>query len=492
MPIPLLIALLIAFGMDLSGDDVPGSSVAFRLLETACGILLIALFSFGLGGWVAAQVSHFGYASSRVCRRYLLGSRILTLVGLGIYAGIIYLVGWSRLVLSNWGLQGLVLVDDLAVLMPYLVIQLITWSGLYLAERALHDDRVFPRLPTYLALKARQSAGLVLPVVLIFVVRQDLCARLWPQWHQTPAAEPIELAVLGFIVLAASPLFIRLAWPTRSLPEGPLRHRLERVARRVGFRFNDLLVWDTGHLMVNACVTGVLPNFRYVLLTDALIDSLSPVEVAAVFGHEVGHVAHRHLPFFGFFFLGCLGVLSLANRVFSLPSAWIERLPWIPAGQTAQVGEMAEAALILGSLGVFFWLVFGHLSRRFERQADVFGCKVVSCGGSECPPHFDLEEGTYGLEPVSSLSPALCPAGIQIFSDALANVARQNGIDVSARSWRHGSIAHRLAFLQRLQVDPGGEQLFQRGVRSLRLILSFVLLITLLVAVLTRSWELLG
>jgi STE24 endopeptidase len=74
----------------------------------------------------------------------------------------------------------------------------------------------------------------------------------------------------------------------------------------------------------------------------------------------------------------------------------------------------------------------------------------------------------------------------------LAKVACQNGIDASARSWRHGSIANRLKFLRRLQADPGGEQLFQRGVRSLRLILTFVLLITLLVAVLTRSWELIS
>ncbi len=492
MPIPLLIALLIAFGMDVPADNAPGISVSFRLIETLSGIMLIAALSYGLGGWVAAQVSHFGYASGRVLRRYLLGSRILTVSGLAIYAWIIYRVGWPRIVLSNWGFQGLVLVDDLAILLPYFAIQLLTWSGLYLGEHALHDSNSFPRLPTYLALKARQAAGLVMPVVLIFLIRQDLCSRLWPRWHQSPAAEPIELAVLGILILAVSPVFIRLAWPTRSLPPGPLRNRLERAARRVGFRFNDLLVWDTGHLMINACVTGVLPQFRYVLLTDALIDSLSPVEVAAVFGHELGHVAHRHLPFFGFFCLGVLGLLSLVTRLFALPSSWLEGVSWIPADQISQINEFAEAALILGSLGLFFWLVFGHLSRRFERQADVFGCRVVSCGVVECPPHFDLEEGTFGLEPANSLSPGLCPVGVQIFSEALAKVACQNGIDPAARSWRHGSIANRLSFLRRLQVDPGGERLFQRGIRSLRLTVSVALLITLIVALLTRSWELPG
>jgi STE24 endopeptidase len=196
--------------------------------------------------------------------------------------------------------------------------------------------------------------------------------------------------------------------------------------------------------------------------------------VAAVFGHELGHVAHRHLPFFGFFFLGSLGLLSLVSRFFTLPPAWFEGLPWIPANQIPRVGEFVEAALLLGFLGVFFWVVFGHLSRRFERQADVFGCKVVSCGVWECPPHFDLEEGNYGPEAANSLSPALCPVGIQIFSDALTKVACQNGIDATARSWRHGSIANRLTFLRRLQADPGGERFFQRSLRSFRLMLAIL------------------
>src|SRR5262249_51794430 len=148
-------------------------------------------------------------------------------------------------------------------------------------------------------------------------------------------AQPVELAVLAALILLVSPLFVRLAWPTRSLPDGPLRRRLERAAKRVGFRFNDLLVWETGHIMVNACVTGVLPWFRYVLLTDALIETLSPVEVAAVFGHEVGHVAHRHLPFFGFFFLGSLGVMALSARAVSLSEQWIVDLKWLSADQVS-------------------------------------------------------------------------------------------------------------------------------------------------------------
>ena len=147
---------------------------------------------------------------------------------------------------------------------------------------------------------------------------------------------------------------------------------------------------------------------------------------------------------------------------------------------------------MLGCLGVFFFIVFGHLSRRFERQADVFGCKVVSCGLAECPPHFDPEEEN--TEPPASHSrvAAICPVGIQIFAQALASVAIHNGIDTTARSWRHGSIASRLAFLEQLQANPASEPGFQRSVRSYRILLSAFLVATFLIAILTRSWELLN
>ncbi len=215
-------------------------------------------------------------------------------------------------------------------------------------------------------------------------------------------------------------------------------------------------------MMVNACVTGILPGFRYVLLTDALIDSLTPLEVAAVFGHEIGHIAHRHLLYFAFFFLGSLGVLSILAEVVSLagPYArnWPRLTPWTPA----VVSEMFQGVALLDALGLYFWIVFGQLSRRFERQADVFGSKVVSCDLADCPPHTDLD---HELSPPPDLVavPQLCPVGIRIFADALANVARTNGLDPNGRSWRHGSIAHRIAFLEGLERHPEREQRFSTG-----------------------------
>ena len=86
--------------------------------------------------------------------------------------------------------------------------------------------------------------GLVLPVASLFTLGQDLF-----HWHgrsgRRVLGAPDRAGRHGSDVLVLSPAFIRLAWPTRPLPPGPLRDRLERVAARFGFRCTDILVWDT-------------------------------------------------------------------------------------------------------------------------------------------------------------------------------------------------------------------------------------------------------
>ncbi len=484
MPLPLLIALILAFGFDPAKAGDPFTDVSVRVMETCGGISLVAILSFGLGLWVASRVSQTGLATSALRKRYALGVRLLTILSLVVYGWIIHWVGWSRVVRTNWGLDDYVLLDDLVVFLPYALIQLVVWWGLFFAERAFQirsGNGLAGQLGRYLILRSRQSIGLIMPVVLLYVVRRDILSRLWPRWDENLMAEPAEIAILGSLVLMASPLFVRFAWPTRPLPQGALRRRLERAAERVGFRFTDVLVWDTGHSMLNACVTGVLPGFRYVLLTDALIESMSPLEVAAVFGHEIGHVAHRHLLYFGFFFVGSLGILTLAADGIAAGEVWLSHLTWIAPFASEVLSQTIQASALLILLGMYFWLVFGHLSRRFERQADVFGSKIVSCNLPNCPPHSDPDSE---MLPATgrNVEPSICPVGIRIFAVALSNVAESNGMELSRRSWRHGSIASRISFLEQLERDPEQEPRFQRNIRRLRIVLGLILALAIAIA----------
>jgi STE24 endopeptidase len=112
-------------------------------------------------------------------------------------------------------------------------------------------------------------------------------------------------------------------------------------------------------------------------------------------------------------------------------------------------------------LGIYIFLVFGFLSRRCERQADIFGCRAVSCQRRQCNGH----DADTVLSPKGR---GLCPTGILTFIEALEKVARLNGMSRDRpgwlQSWQHSTIACRVAFLQRLLEDPSLARRFQRRV----------------------------
>src|SRR5207245_1434738 len=94
------------------------------------------------------------------------------------------------------------------------------------------------------------------------------------------------------------PWILRVVLGLRPLPPGPLRSRLEGVARRLNCRCSDILLWRTHDSLANAMVTGVSPWLRYVILTDRLAEHLTGPELEAVFGHEVSHVKNRHMLYY--------------------------------------------------------------------------------------------------------------------------------------------------------------------------------------------------
>ena len=71
-------------------------------------------------------------------------------------------------------------------------------------------------------------------------------------------------------------------------------------------------------------------------------------------------------------------------------------------------------------------------------------------------------------------------------------MALLNGMEPTARSWRHGSITRRVAFLEGLEGRPEAERRFQAGVSRLRVGLALALIAALVLAFRTGAIEHLG
>jgi STE24 endopeptidase len=202
------------------------------------------------------------------------------------------------------------------------------------------------------------------------------------------------------------------------------------------------------------------------------------------------------LYYLGFLVLSVFVLGLLVNAVLPLASVALQSglalLGSAPLGWSAVAVELLDlnkhkylaflpmVALLLS----YIFVVFGFLSRRCERQADVFGCRAVSCHRPDCPGHeFEACHGGDGR--------GLCPTGIRIFIRALEKVAQVNGISRDRpgflQSWQHSTIARRVEFLQRVLADPRVERHFQRRVTVVKWVLFGVLGATLAVLLHTNG-----
>ncbi|MHC4102270.1 MAG: M48 family metallopeptidase, partial [Planctomycetota bacterium] len=284
------------------------------------------------------------------------------------------------------------------------------------------------------------------------------------RWGWAPAmGDVVTLVAAGFVVLLA-PLMTRLVLEVEPVPQGPLRDDLTRICRQHGVRVRRLLVWKTHGSMINAAVMGLVGWLRYVLLTDALLESMSRRQVEAVMAHEIGHIRRHHMPWL---LASLLAVIVLI--VFPLYGV---QLGLLAVGQASgRVPEWMDAAatgvVAAGAAAVF--AAFGWVSRRFERQADTFAARHMSRPS----------------EPRAGEPACVTAEAAGIVSSALETIARLNAVEPRRRSWRHGSIAWRQAYLKSIIGRSPGALPIDRQVRWIKLVAVVVLAAAL-------AWAILG
>ncbi|ADB59785.1 peptidase M48 Ste24p [Haloterrigena turkmenica DSM 5511] len=178
----------------------------------------------------------------------------------------------------------------------------------------------------------------------------------------------LSVLVGGFAVLIAasyglSPYLIAV-FQDRVPLEGADRERVERLCTELGYRPRSLYLFEGGSTKTaNALVAGTVPGFRYVFLTDYLLEACDDDELRAILAHEFGHVAGRHL--------WQRGLLAVA--VFG---------GWTVAVEILGVGILEDR---FGFLGIFlplmavfglYQVVFlGGLARWQEFRADAYAAR---------------------------------------------------------------------------------------------------------------------
>ena len=479
----------------------------------ACAIFLgfYAVLVLVLAVWSrhVAHSAHFNHVQRRL-RRFntvIYGARILipAWLGVGVFA-----LGWKGVIES--ALQKTPL-NGLPIEMPGLILgclpSFLAWMGLWWAQfpadRALREQNILiqlnenlpfqspPSFQTYFIVNLRlQLLFTIAPAILLLTLHDLLSLILPPIFAHIPllahrqeiGESLITLPALG-IFLIFSPELLRHVLHTEPLPDCPLRRRLFDIARRHGVRFHNVLLWKTQNQMGNAAVMGFIPRFRYVLLSDLLLETMHDEQIEAIFAHELGHVTHRHLYWL---------MAAMATMMFALagPGQMLADAIGSLQGQHPWLADSVQLAIMLGAAIGLFALVFGYVSRKFERQADVFAARTIQGGaGVEPTPAANAEALLTGYLETTAPRQATAiqdpPAaedatdhvgrhGAAVFCSALERVAAVNNIPIAARSWCHGSIAKRMRFLEFLSRDSKRTAKFDRFMQWLYLVLAASLL----------------
>lgn len=345
-------------------------------------------------------------------RMLLFGQIIIVLTLVVLQAVLTYGFHLPHLAVHTFNLGGSIAVAELVIISPLILCIIAAWIPYYRVSIMIRPRST--TLASYLVFQFRQQLLIfIVPMTILFVL-MDITGEIALLRHLGELIPVISwgaIAVAGFIFYALAPLFLRIIWSARPLSRGPLRDVLENIGRKAGFKYSDILVWDTkGQRLANACIAGIFPTLRYVILTDYLVENLSPTEVGSVFAHEIGHVKNRHMLLYLLLTFGFL----LCLYFFSSTSAMITCQWW---------GEQIAFLVEMSVVTIVFWVVvFGYLSRRFERQADVFGANLIG--------------------------------DFKVFSATLDKIAILNGSSRRFGGLRHFSVETRIAFLQQLKENP--------------------------------------
>lgn len=352
-----LVSILLAVGMaviswDVFADAPPPSGAR---LAFAAGWLA----PWFVGGWIRRRALRLRAGLPATIVPYERHVRRtpsrLRAAALGGYGAVLFGAGWPAWLRSN--LDGWILVDEMLLIAPFVIAMGLAWlrEGRILVDLELRD--VPPR-----SFAIRQARLLAVPLVplALMVVGYDVMEALGLAGYLESFEYVGWLFLVGFVgvLFSLAPFLFRVALETRPLPPGPVRADLEALARSMDFRCREILVWSTPHRIVNAAIIGFAPRLRYVLLTDGLLARLTRPELLAVFAHEAAHGRRGH-PI----------VLAAFAIVFLLLFYAVS--PWIPA--EAITGGAVGILLLIA-----YWFVgFGFLSRRLEREADLFGAAAL-------------------------------------------------------------------------------------------------------------------
>jgi len=388
------------------------------------------------------------FAQSKVSSAYHSVITKLSILSIVIFALYVYLLNLKYWLLKIPGFTTFSILPSAVAILIFFSFLATIWYYGYPAYCA-----IFPCSVTrwvYVVSNIKLNFPIIFPWAILTVCYDLIGLLAWPSLKkifENEIGQFIFFTVFLILLVIFLPPFVKYWWGCSSLPQTEKKESMLNFLHKSGFKYRDILRWPLleGRMMT-AGVMGLVPKFRYILVTDSLLDILSEEELNAVMAHEIGHIKYKHILFYIFFLLG---YMALSIGLFDIFFYGMATHPWLfdllrsqKEIQTGIFYSIFSVPVIL-SVILYFRYIMGFFMRHFERQADLYSAKLM---GKPEPTIMSLEK-----------------------------IAQMSGQSRNHPSWHHFSIAERVECLWRSLQDP---QLIKHHSRRLALFLiTFFLLI---------------
>jgi Zn-dependent protease with chaperone function len=320
-----------------------------------------------------------------------------------------------------------VLQGILAVLV-FIAYQVTIWIFAFRAYDLTFQTRITRR--SFIVSNLKLNVPILFPWVMLSLIYDLIFLSSWTSLQSLlnrPEGEVIFFSLFLFILMIFMPALIRTWWSCKPFFPSEKVAALKTFLQEKRFRYQELLRWPIFEgRMMTAGIMGMVPRFRYILITESLMEILSIEELKAVVAHEMGHARYRHFFFYLVFFIGFAVVSTGLWDFFAVLLAtrpFLMRIIGTGGSADASFLYFLLALPILVSMVVYFRYVMGFFMRHFERQADLYSALTM---GSP-------------RETISSLEK------IAILSGKIRDLP----------SWHHFSIGQRVDHLWKFLRDPG-------------------------------------
>lgn len=424
----LFIVAIFLFHVSQSGGS-KGDSLGFTLA------------ALGLNGLVFAFYCRFGF--KRLAQRLQTGKQGEgSVAGLyqslirqySILAVLLYALDLYVLDLTYWlqqipGVKHFLILQGIAAITLFLLYLGTIWFFSQPAYQIIFQTRVDRW--NFMLSHFRLTVPIFIPWAGLILLDDLLVFLPWPgvvQFFNGPWGQVVTMGgFMLFLLLFFLPRYVPFWWGCKPFPVAEKVSELERFLESKGFKYRGLLSWPLFEgRMLTAGVMGIMPRYRYLLVTDSLMEVLSVDELKAVLAHEMGHARYYHMLLYLVFMVAFTvplgGVEILPGLLLALPGDWLSFIGEHLSAFGNYLPLMISLPFLLLLL-FYFRYVLGYFMRHFERQADLYSVEVMGT------PEYTIRS----LEKIA------------LFSGKIRDLP----------SWHHFSIKQRVDYLEKTVNDRG-------------------------------------